>query len=79
MMCELATRELYGYPDTTAELHVNFTDNTFEVVVIDPIGEYHLTPDTREQAKDMYFHPFAYGYTAPDIHLSLADNYDEIQ
>jgi hypothetical protein len=39
--------------------------DSFEVIITDPIGSIVWQPDTRRMAKDMYFHPFAFGYTAP--------------
>ena len=61
---ELATRQLQGYPGCTVELHMEIGDS-FEVIITDPIGSIVWQPDTRRMAKDMYFHPFAFGYTAP--------------
>jgi len=61
---ELATRQLLGYPGCTVELHMEIGDD-FTVEIHDPIGKTIWHPETRRMAKDMYFHPFAFGYTAP--------------
>ena len=61
---ELATRQLLGYPGCKVELHMEIGDS-FEVIITDPIGNTIWRPETRAMAKDMYFHPFAFGYTAP--------------
>jgi len=45
-------------------LHMEIGDS-FEVIITDPIGNTIWRPETRAMAKDMYFHPFAFGYTAP--------------
>jgi hypothetical protein len=37
----------------------------FQVIIHDPVGSTLWQPATRKEAKDMYFHPFAFGYTAP--------------
>lgn len=61
-------RELKGYPGAFVQLHVEWLPEGGEgirVRITDPVGETEWVPKNRRQAKDMYFHPFAYGYTYP--------------
>jgi len=60
-MTELATRPLLGYPDTTISLHIEERD--YRVRISDPVGITEWVPTTKYEAKEMYFHPFVYGYT----------------
>lgn len=64
----LAERRLLGFADTWARLHVNL-DDTFVVEIEDTIGRIEWPTSDRREAKDRYFHPFAFGYTAPEINL----------
>lgn len=57
-------RNILGFK-AKIEIHMDFSPDRYRVVITDAIGETTWEPDTREQAKDMFFHPFAYGYTDP--------------
>lgn len=61
----LAERELPGYPGIRVELHYDLND--MRVIVTDPVGMIEWHPRNKREAKDMYFHPFAYGYIAPEL------------
>lgn len=61
----LAERDLLGY-DAHVELHANFEDDTYTVIIEDALGRTEWTAEDRARAKDMYFHPFAFGYNAPE-------------
>jgi hypothetical protein len=64
-MDALLERELMGYPDTTVALYVEA--GNVHVIVHDNFGDKMLRPKDGKEALDMYHHPFAYGYTAPDL------------
>ena len=64
---ELASRNLDGYPGTSIRLDFEL-DGSSRVTVTDPVGETVLHDNgDRARAKDCYFHPFAFGYRAPDF------------
>ena len=70
---ELATRKLDGYPDTTIRLDFE-VDGSSRVTVTDPLGETVLHDNgDRARAKDCYFHPFAFGYRAPESDIDGVD------
>jgi len=60
---ELATRPLLGYPDAEVSLH--FDDGDVSVVITDHRSVTRWEPKNRHEAKEMYKHPFAYGYVYP--------------
>ncbi len=68
----VADRKIMGY-NAEIELHMDFSPESYSVKVFDPCGVFELEARDREQAKDMFFHPFAYGYTEPTINLSDDD------
>ena len=59
----VAERSLGGF-NAEIELHLEFSPDEYLVRIIDSCGVVEWKPGSREEAKDMYFHPFAYGYTA---------------
>ena len=61
----LASRDLLGYPGSRIELHVD--GRNLRVDIIDPVGVTTWVPNSRSEARDMYFHPFVYGYNAPNL------------
>lgn len=68
-MALLAERELLGYPGTVVQLHVESDTRVerFEIQIHDPCVLLTWRPATRAEAKEMYFHPFCYGYEASEL------------
>jgi len=64
----VADRPLLGF-NAEIELHLEFSPDAYRVRIHDACGVVEWEPRDREQAKDMFFHPFAFGYTTPDINL----------
>ena len=64
-MAELANRPLLGYPGASVALHIEGND-TYRVRVTDPAGTREWVAKTKRAAKEMYFHPFVYGYEYPN-------------
>jgi len=63
----LAERELLGYPGCKVTLSVDFKMGKMAVQIHDPVGVLTWQPATRREAADMFFHPFVFGYKAPDL------------
>ena len=59
----IAERPLLGYPDTTVSLTIE--DRDYRVTIKDHVGLTQWTAHTKYEAKEMYFHPFVYGYEYP--------------
>lgn len=58
----LAERPLLGYPGARVELHEIVCDREYRVEIHDPVGCEVWKPVTKQDAADMYFHPFVFGY-----------------
>lgn len=71
-MTELAQRPLLGFPNTTVSLAVEGERN-YRVTITDPVGQTQWVPTTEYEAKEMYFHPFVYGYNAPNLEYDGED------
>jgi hypothetical protein len=67
----LSSRPLLGWPGIRVELHTR--GRHLEVQIHDSVGLTTWKPVTRAEAKDMYFHPFVYGYNAPDLATSTEE------
>ena len=68
----LAERELPGYPGATVELQTD--GKRHAVSVKDQAGGKFLgQTESRLIAKDMYFHPFVYGYNYTNIERGEED------
>ena len=67
MTSVLAERELLGYPGCKIALSVDFATRDMAVEIHDPMGVLTWKPTTRKEAADMFFHPFVFGYKAPDL------------
>jgi hypothetical protein len=67
----LAERQLLGYPDASISLSIE--DRDYSVVIRDHTGSTVWKPTTKFEAKEMYFHPFVYGYEYP---AQNGSNYD---
>lgn len=59
----LAERPLLGYPDASISLSIE--DRDYTVTINDHTGVTQWKPTTKFEAKEMYFHPFVYGYSYP--------------
>jgi hypothetical protein len=63
----LAERRLNIECDAEVRIERNLTE--LRVLVVDEYGSVEWFPKDGREAMDMYRHPFAYGYTAPEINL----------
>ena len=62
-MPELDSRPLLGYPDAEVSLH--FDDGAVTVLITDHRGTTRWEPSEATEAREMFHHPFAYGYVYP--------------
>jgi hypothetical protein len=60
----ISEREPPGYPGVRVELHSDLNGNS-SVEIHDEFGRVTWKAKDRAEARDMYFHTFAFGYTAP--------------
>jgi hypothetical protein len=68
----VAERSLGGF-NAEIELDLEFSPDVYVVRITDPVGVIEWRPQTRREATDMFFHPFAYGYTYSVDNIDLDD------
>ncbi len=71
-MPEVDSRPLLGYPNAEVSLH--FDDGAVTVLISDHKGITRWEPLQPKEAKEMYDHPFAYGYVYPPHDEEIVDD-----